>query len=291
MQDDSVPLRGDLHDLGDGFMVRRMLPDASVRRVGPFVFFDHFGPVRLPPGKGMDVRPHPHIGLATVTWLFDGCIRHRDSLGNRQDIRPGEVNWMTAGRGIVHSERSPEEARGDGPTLHGIQTWVALPATDEEADPAFYHYPSDRLPVLERPGTRICLMVGQAWGERSPVKVHAPTFFAEVRVVKGGRFELPPEHREHGVYVVEGEVLLGQTPLEQGCMGTYRGEQPPSVVARRDSLLVLIGGAPLEGPRIVWWNFVARTRARIDLAAGDWKAGRFPVVPGDEDEFIPLPET
>lgn len=290
MQGDSVPLRGDMHDLGDGFMVRRMLPDANTRRVGPFVFFDHFGPVRLPPGKGMDVRPHPHIGLATITWLFEGCIRHRDSLGNQQDIRPGEVNWMTAGRGIVHSERTPEDIRPDGPALHGIQTWVALPAMDEEAEPEFFHYARERLPAVERPGTRMRLMVGNGWGERSPVKVYAPMFFVEARVDADGHFEMPPEHREHAVYVVAGEVAFGESVLEKGHMGVHRGDRPPEVRARKDSLLILVGGAPLDGPRIVWWNFVARTRERIDLAARDWKAGRFPVVPDDEDEFIPLPE-
>jgi redox-sensitive bicupin YhaK (pirin superfamily) len=290
MSEPDSTIDGKVHDLGDNFMVRRMLPDRSVRKVGPFVFFDHFGPVRLPPGQGMDVRPHPHIGLATVTWLFEGCIRHRDSLGNQQDIRPGEINWMTAGRGIVHSERSPEESRQDGPALHGIQTWVALPGSDEETEPEFHHYSKDKLPLLEPLGAHLRLMVGHAWGQRSPVKVYAPMYFVEARLAEGARIDLPPEHDEHAVYVVEGEVALGEEILVKGCMGVHRAKAAREVRARAESLLILIGGAPLDGPRIVWWNFVARTRERIDLAAGDWKAGRFPEVPGDEEEFIPLPE-
>lgn len=278
------------HDLGDGFIVRRALPHARMRNVGPFVFFDHMGPVQLKPGQGMDVRPHPHIGLATVTWLFEGSIRHRDSLGHDQEIRPGEVNWMTAGRGIAHSERSPQALREQGGMLHGIQTWVALPAADAEAEPAFYHYASDQFPEMERPGVRMRLMAGEAWDARSPVKVFAPTFFAEVRMREGAELDLPPEHAEQGVYVVEGEVDMGGERLAATDMGVHRGTHPPRLSAHSDSLLILVGGAPLDGSRIVWWNFVARDRERIEQAGRDWKEGRFGLVPGDETEFIPLPE-
>jgi redox-sensitive bicupin YhaK (pirin superfamily) len=278
------------HDLGDGFIVRRALPHAKARSVGPFVFFDHMGPVELKPGQGMDVRPHPHIGLATVTWLFEGSIRHRDSLGHDQEIRPGEVNWMTAGRGIAHSERSPRAMRERGGMLHGIQTWVALPAADAETDPDFHHYGADQFPQIERPGVRIRLMAGEAWDARSPVKVFAPTFFAEVRMQGGAELELPAGHAEQGVYLVEGDVAMGGHRLAPTEMGVHRGEAPPRLHADADSLLILVGGAPLDGPRIVWWNFVARDRARIEQAGRDWKEGRFGIVPGDEEEFIPLPE-
>jgi len=277
-------------DLGDGFIVRRALPHAQARSVGPFVFFDHMGPVELKPGQGMDVRPHPHIGLATVTWLFEGGIRHRDSLGHDQEIRPGEVNWMTAGRGIVHSERSPDDLRAQGGRLHGVQTWVALPAEHDETEPGFHHYDASQFPALERSGVRMRLMAGEAWGAASPVKVFAPTLFAEVRMQAGARLELPAEHPEQGVYVVDGEVEMGTERLAQGELGVHRGDDPPPLRARADSLLVLVGGAPLDGPRIVWWNFVARDRARIEQAGKDWKEGRFGIVPGDDKEFIPLPE-
>jgi hypothetical protein len=270
--------------------VRRALPHAKARSVGPFVFFDHMGPVDLKPGQGMDVRPHPHIGLATVTWLFEGSIRHRDSLGHDQEIRPGEVNWMTAGRGIVHSERSPDAMRARGGRMHGIQTWVALPVSDAETEPAFHHYGADQFPALERPGARLRLMAGSAWGASSPVRVFAPTFFAEVHMQEGAELALPVEHLEQGVYVVEGAVEVGGERLVPGEMGVHRGEHPPLLRANDDSLLVLVGGAPLDGPRIVWWNFVARDRERIDQAGRDWKEGRFGIVPGDEKEFIPLPE-
>jgi redox-sensitive bicupin YhaK (pirin superfamily) len=278
------------HDLGDGFVVRRVLPHARVRSVGPFVFFDHMGPVDFEPGKGLDVRPHPHIGLATVTWLFEGSIRHRDSLGHDQEIRPGEINWMTAGSGIVHSERSPTSARERGQTLHGIQTWVALPVADAETAPSFAHYAADGFPELQRPGARIRLMAGEAWDARSPVKVFSPTLFAEVRLQAGATLELPAEHIEQGVYVVEGEIEWGRERLQSTDMGVHRGASPPHMRASADSLLILVGGAPLDGPRIVWWNFVARDRERIEQAGRDWKQGRFGTVPGDAREFIPLPE-
>ncbi|MBB6183183.1 pirin family protein [Oleiagrimonas soli] len=278
------------HDLGDGFMVRRALPHARARSVGPFVFFDHMGPVDFKPGKGLDVRPHPHIGLATVTWLFDGCIEHRDSLGSDQEIRPGEVNWMTAGRGIVHSERSPDWMRAEGGRMHGIQTWVALPKPDAETAPAFHHYGSDQFPTLDLPGARVRLMAGSGWDARSPVKVFAPTFFAEAQLDEGAELPLPAEHEEHGVYVVEGELMFGAERLQAFEMGVHRGPSAPTLRAVRPTLAVLVGGAPLDGPRFVWWNFVASDRARIEQAGRDWQEGRFDTVPGDDEEFIPLPE-
>ncbi|MHB1056728.1 MAG: pirin family protein [Rhodanobacter sp.] len=279
-----------VHDLGDGFMVRRMLPVLQVRHVGPFVFFDHVGPATFAAGKGMDVRPHPHIGLATVTWLFDGAIRHRDSLGSLADIRPGEVNWMTSGRGIVHSERTPPDEREAGQKLHGIQVWVALPQADAEAAPEFHHHDRDALPRIRRPGVEAVLIAGNAYGERSPVKVFAPMFFLEVRLDAGAELALPPEHAERGVHVVEGAVSWGGLDIGAQQMAVQAGPAAPSLRAHEASRLMLFGGAPLDGERHLWWNFVASTRERIEQAKADWREGRYPKVPGDEEEFIPLPE-
>jgi len=278
-----------VHDLGDGFLVRRMLPVLQTRHVGPFVFFDHLGPVQLPPGKGMDVRPHPHIGLATVTWLFDGAIRHRDSLGSLADIRPGEVNWMTSGRGIVHSERTPPEERASGQKMHGIQVWVALPQADAETDPAFYHHDRDALPKISRPGVEAVLIAGTAYGESSPVKVFAPMFFLEVSLAAGAELELPAEHFERGVHVVEGAVEWGGLECGATQMAVQAGPDAPVLRAREPSRVMLFGGAPLDGDRHLFWNFVASSRERIEQAKDDWREGRFAKVPGDEEEFIPLP--
>ncbi len=278
-----------VHDLGDGFMVRRMLPVLQARHVGPFVFFDHIGPAQFAVGKGMDVRPHPHIGLATVTWLFDGAIRHRDSLGSLADIRPGEVNWMTSGRGITHSERTPPEERASGQKMHGIQVWVALPQADAETDPEFHHHDRDALPKLTRPGMEAVLIAGDAYGERSPVKVFAPMFFLEVRLAAGTDLELPAEHAERGVHVVEGAVSWGDLDIGAQQMAVQAGPPAPTLHAREASRLMLFGGAPLDGERHLWWNFVASTRERIEQAKDDWREGRFPKVPGDDEEFIPLP--
>lgn len=278
-----------VHDLGDGFMVRRMLPVLQVRHVGPFVFFDHIGPATFAAGKGMDVRPHPHIGLATVTWLFDGAIRHRDSLGSLADIRPGEVNWMTSGHGIVHSERTPPQARDDGQLLHGIQVWVALPQADAEVDPAFHHHARNALPRISRPGMEAVLIAGHAYGERSPVKVFAPMFFLEVQLAAGTELALPAEHAERGVHVVDGAVSWGELSVGAQQMAVQAGPPPPPLRAREPSRLMLFGGAPLDGERHLWWNFVASSRERIEQAKADWLAQRFPKVPGDEEEFIPLP--
>ncbi|MGQ0652952.1 MAG: pirin family protein [Betaproteobacteria bacterium] len=273
-------------DLGDGFQVRRALPAAERRTVGPFVFFDQMGPVTLPAGKGLDVRPHPHIGLATLTYLFDGEIDHRDSLGTVQRIVPGEVNWMTAGRGIVHSERTPQEQRARPRRTFGLQVWLALPKEDEEMEPGFAHHGADELPSIEEGRASLRLVAGTLRGGRSPVPVRSPTLFADLRL--HGSFTLDPEHDQQAVYVVDGAVEIDGTPVEAGRLaiaGTGKGVE---IGATKLARVVLFGGASL-GPRRLWWNFVASDMARIRRAAQDWKAGRFPAVPG-ETEFIPLPE-
>jgi redox-sensitive bicupin YhaK (pirin superfamily) len=282
-------IEGRVHDLGDGFAVRRLLPAQQARHVGPLVFFDHIGPATFAAGKGMDVRPHPHIGLATVTWLFEGAIRHRDSLGSLTDIRPGEVNWMTAGKGIVHSERTPPDERRDGQTLHGIQIWVALPQADAEVDPQFHHHERDQLPRITRPGVEAILIAGDAYGEVSPVKVFAPICLLEVKLAAGTELALPPEHAERGVYVVEGALHWGGLDLAATQMAVQAGASAPPLLAHEDSRLMLFGGAPLDGERHLWWNFVASRRERIEQAKATWAAGRYTPVPGDDQEFIPLP--
>ncbi len=280
---------GRVHDLGDGFRVRRLLPALQARHVGPFVFFDHIGPADMPAGKGMDVRPHPHIGLATVTWLFDGAIRHRDSLGSAADIRPGAVNWMTAGRGIVHSERTPPAEREAGHTLHGVQVWVALPQRDEEVAPEFHHHAAAELPRIARAGTSLTLIAGTAYDEASPVKVFAPMFFIEARLQAGATLDWPAGHAERGVHVIEGELQWDELAVPAGRMAVQAGDSAPPLRAREASRVMLFGGAPLDGERHLWWNFVAARRERIEQAKADWQQGRFDRVPGDDEEFIPLP--
>ena len=275
-----------VRDLGDGFTVRRALPDAKRRSVGPFVFFDQMGPTRLAAGTGLDVRPHPHIGLATVTYLFEGEILHRDSLGSVQPIRPGEVNWMTAGRGIVHSERSPAEARAAGPSLFGIQTWIALPQELEETEPAFSHH--DGLPEWQESGVSVKLILGDMLGLASPVPTMSPTFYAEVTLDRERRFSVPSSHEERGVFVVDGEVEIGCTRLAAGEMAVLETSVEVAVKAHERARIMVFGGSSL-GHRYVWWNFVSSRPDRIHAAAEDWKAGRFAMVPGD-DEFIPLPD-
>ena len=279
---------GRLHDLGEGFTVRRLLPVLQARHVGPFVFYDHMGPADFAPGRGMDVRPHPHIGLATVTWLFDGSIRHRDSLGSLADIRPGAVNWMTAGRGIVHSERTPPQERVDGQRLHGIQVWVALPREHAEVAPEFHHHEADALPRIRVPGAELVLIAGTGWGAASPVKVYAPMFFAEARLDAGAELAMPTEHAEHGVHVIDGELEWAGLVVPAGQVAVQSGPAPV-LRASRASRVMLFGGAPLDGERHLRWNFVAADSARIEQAKADWREGRFPKVPGDELEFIPLP--
>jgi redox-sensitive bicupin YhaK (pirin superfamily) len=270
------------------FEVGRVLPAATRRMVGPFVFLDHMGPVSLPAGTGMDVRPHPHVALSTVTWLLEGEVFHRDSVGSAQVIRPGAVNWMTAGRGIVHSERSPDDQRAAGPRVHGLQLWVALPTDQEDAPPSFSHHPADSLPTFDDgQGTRGTLLAGTAFGLASPVPTHSPLVYLEATLRPGARLEVPRDHEERGVYVLDGEVTVGLDRLGARTLGVIAPGAPATLVATAPTRLVVIGGAPI-GERYIWWNFVGSTPERIEDAARDWKAGRFPAVPGDEDEFIPL---
>ena len=277
-------------DLGGGFVVRRALPSVQRRSVGPYVFFDEMGPTRLEPGRGLDVRPHPHIGLATVTYLYEGEIVHRDSLGSVQPIRPGEVNWMTAGRGIAHSERTGPELRASGSPLSGVQVWVALPAAHEEAEPAFAHHGAGELPVLEDAGVRARVVIGSLAGARSPVLVYSEMFQADIQLDAGASFKLPAEHDERAAYVASGRVAVGGQTHDSGRLLVF-GAGREVVLAAVDgpARLMLFGGEPLDAPRHLWWNFVSRSKERIEQAKQDWKAGRFAPVPG-ETEFIPLPE-
>ncbi|MFN7782063.1 MAG: pirin family protein [Lysobacterales bacterium] len=275
------------HDLG-GFKVRRALPHANRRRVGPFVFFDHMGPHTFPQGEGIAVRPHPHIGLATVTWLWQGCIRHRDSLGSVQDIQPGDVNWMIAGSGIVHSERSPESLKDRAHPLHGLQTWLALPVEQAEMAPAFEHHPSSSLPRQSQEGVELTCVAGHGFGMRSPVSVQSDTLYVAIEMQDGAELEIPPEHVERALYLVEGEAELDGMPLPPWALVVLDEGSTPCLRAQGRARLMLCGGAPL-GPRFVWWNFVASSRERIEQAKQDWAEGRFAHVPG-ESEFIPLPE-
>jgi redox-sensitive bicupin YhaK (pirin superfamily) len=278
-----------LHDLGDGFNVRRVLPWRLLRHVGPFVFFDHIGPAPLAPGRGLDVRPHPHIGLATVTYLYEGALWHRDSLGNDQVIRPGDVNWMTAGRGIVHSERTPPAERAAGHRMHGIQTWVALPAAEEEIEPSFHHHAAASLPEFAHQGARLRVIAGTAYGATSPVRVHAPTLYVDALFKAAGSLVLPPEHEERAVHVVEGAVSIDGTRVAPGCMLVVAPDGDIVVTADGPARVLLCGGAALDGERHMWWNFVSSRRERIEQAKSDWLAQRLGSVPG-ESEFIPLPE-
>jgi redox-sensitive bicupin YhaK (pirin superfamily) len=278
-------------DLGDGFLVHRALPSAARRAVGPFVFLDQFGPVQLSPGKGLDVRPHPHIGLATVSYLFEGTILHRDSLGSVVPIRPGEVNWMTAGRGITHSERSPDELRAAGPRLWGLQFWVALPLALEQCPPAFAHHAADAIPRVERPGARISVVLGEAFGVTSPVAVTSPMFLIDVRLEAGASIELEVPHAERAAYVLEGEVRGNDadaaTPKEH-LIAFDAGERVRLTAGDAPAHVALLGGPPLDAPRFLWWNFVSSQRDLILEAQAAWSAQQFPAVPG-ETEYIPLP--
>ncbi|KON81372.1 pirin family protein [Azoarcus sp. PA01] len=276
-------------DLGGGFKVMRALPSVQRRMVGPFVFLDQMGPVELAAGNGLDVRPHPHIGLATVTYLFDGEILHRDSLGNVQPIRPGELNWMTAGRGIVHSERTPPELRPSGSRLAGLQAWVALPGRDEESEPAFAHHGAAELPVIDAPGVSIRLIAGEAFGARSPVATRSPLFYADVTLAPPARLQVPSEHVERAAYIVAGSVAIDGVTHSAGQLLVLRRGADVVITASSATRLMLLGGEPPDGPRHVWWNFVSSSRERIEQAKADWRAGRFAPVPG-ETEFIPLPD-
>ncbi|HYW77119.1 MAG TPA: pirin family protein [Gammaproteobacteria bacterium] len=273
-------------DIG-GFSVRRALPNVGRKQVGPWVFFDHMGPVHFAPGPGINVRPHPHVNLATVTYLFEGEILHRDSLGSVQAITPGAINLMVAGRGIVHSERERPEATRDERGLHGLQLWLALPERDEETVPAFYHYPCERIPAVTVGGVAVRVMMGSAYGVVSPVTTFADTLYVEATLETGQRLALPRAD-ERAVYVVEGQLALGEATLMPRTMAVIGDEENVAVSASKPSRIVIIGGERL-GKRYIEWNFVSSHRERIEQSKRDWKEGRFATVPGDEEEFIPLP--
>jgi redox-sensitive bicupin YhaK (pirin superfamily) len=277
------------HDLG-GFKVHRTLPQRDRTTVGPFIFFDQMGPAQLARCEGIDVRPHPHINLATVTYLFAGAIDHRDSLGTVQRIEPGAVNLMTAGRGIAHSERSPADERASGPVLSGIQTWLALPADKEELDPAFEHVAAERLPVLDSDGVRLELIMGEAFGLRSPVTQHSPTIYAAVTLGPGAALPIEHEAEERALYLLEGEASLDGMPLLPQHLVVLAPGYRPTLRSASGARLMLCGGGALDGPRHVWWNFVSSRRDRINEAKRAWRAGEFALPPDDRDEFIPLPE-
>jgi redox-sensitive bicupin YhaK (pirin superfamily) len=276
-------------DLG-GFTVGRVLPSAARKLIGPFIFFDHMGPAAFPPGRGIDVRPHPHIGLATVTYLFEGEIVHRDSLGSHQPIRPGDVNWMTAGRGIAHSERTGAELRQSGSRLDGLQLWVALPLRHEETDPEFHHHPARNLPAVTIAGTRIRVLAGSAFGETSPVRTFSPLFYVDAAMPAGSELPLRNEHEERAAYIVSGVVECGKERAERGRMLVFTPGASATLRAVSDARVALIGGAPIDGERHIFWNFVSSSQARIEQAKRDWREGRFAKVPGDERDFIPLPQ-
>jgi redox-sensitive bicupin YhaK (pirin superfamily) len=280
-------IRPHAKDLGGGFTVRRLLPAAAKAAVGPFVFFDHFGPITAQPEDQHDVRPHPHIGLATLTYLFEGAMLHRDSTGVVQRIEPGAVNWMTAGRGIAHSERTPDDLRGQVRRSHGLQLWIALPAEQEEVEASFVHTPAAAIPALEVGGARLRVLVGSAFGETSPVAALSPTLYLDIALSAGDALPLPPA-AERAIYVVEGQVRLDGRPVEPQTMQLLATGDEPMLSADSEARVVLVGGDPL-GHRHVWWNFVSSRKERIVQAADDWAAGRFASVPG-ETEFIPLPE-
>jgi redox-sensitive bicupin YhaK (pirin superfamily) len=275
-------------DLG-GFSVRRALPACERRMVGPFIFFDQMGPAEFLTGTGIDVRPHPHIGLSTVTWLIEGAIMHRDSVGSVQEIRPGEVNWMTAGRGIAHSERTPDAARATGAKLFGLQTWLALPGAHEETDPGFVHIKADALPVIEGMGAYVTLIAGTGWGATSPVPVFTDTIYGDAEINAGGTLPIAAEHEEMAVYVLSGQVEITGDTFEPGSLLVLAPDTPVAVKTKTDARVMVLGGATADGPRHIWWNFVSSRADRIEQAKADWQAGRFDAVIGD-GEFIPLPE-
>jgi redox-sensitive bicupin YhaK (pirin superfamily) len=275
-------------DIG-GFEVRRALPSAQRRMVGPFVFFDQMGPAEFLLGNGIDVRPHPHIGLSTVTYLFQGEIMHRDTLGTVLPIRPGELNWMTAGRGIAHSERTPPEERKGGAKLFGIQSWVALTAQDEETAPTFEHYGADQMPVLNGEGKTVRVIAGRVLGATSPVRTSSPMFYADVALEAGASVPLDPDYDERAIYTVEGEVDITGDLFGPGQLLVFKPGDRITIRARNPARFLMLGGEPLDGPRHIWWNFVSSRKDRIEQAKEDWTTGRFDTVPG-ETEFIPLPD-
>jgi redox-sensitive bicupin YhaK (pirin superfamily) len=282
-------------DLG-GFEVRRALPAPKRQMVGPFIFFDQAGPAELLTGQGIDVRPHPHIGLATVTYLYRGDFHHRDSTGADQIIRPGALNWMVAGRGVTHSERTSAAARSGPNGLFGIQTWLALPDTHEDVAPTFDHHPKDTLPVLEDRGVSVRLILGTTYGMVAPARMFSETFYADVKLEAGSRLPMPDDHEDRGIYIVEGSISIAGQEFEAGRMMVFRPRDRITVAAgAQGARLMILGGATLGGPRYIWWNFVASSEERIEAAkaewrAGDWGNGRFDLPEGDRAEHIPLPD-
>lgn len=300
---DNDPIPGDTHscsaieqiivprvrDLG-GFDVRRVLPSPRRQMVGPFIFFDQMGPAQFIAGRGIDVRPHPHIGLATVTYLFEGEIYHRDSLGTALPIRPGEVNLMTAGRGIVHSERSAPEARATGGPLFGIQSWMALPKSHEEQAPRFDHLTTAELPRIEEGGKRVRVILGTLYGETAPTQFPHPAFYGEAVLAPGAVLPLDSDYDERAIYTVSGEIDLAGQTFGPGQLVVFKPGDRISILALSNARLMLLGGEPMDGSRHIWWNFVSSSKERIDQARDEWRKGRFDIVPGDAEEFIPLPE-
>ncbi|MEM6338697.1 MAG: pirin family protein [Pseudomonadota bacterium] len=272
------------------FTVSRILPNSSKQMIGPFIFFDHMGPVNFPRGKGIDVRPHPHIGIATVTYLFEGSILHRDSLGYEQEIQPGDINWMTAGKGIVHSERETEKVRNSNHTLHGLQLWVALPDDKQEIDATFHHHPKETLPLFEYDGATIRLMIGEIFGKKSPVKVYSPMFYADVNLPENTNISIPKNGQELGIYIIDGTVSIDNTKYNKFDFIFAGREEEISITANKNAKLILIGGKAFDTERYIWWNFVSNSKNRIEQAKSDWLNGNFDKVPND-NEYIPLPET
>ncbi len=277
------------HDVG-GLLVGRVLPNVERRMVGPFIFLDHMGPAEMPAGQALDVRPHPHIGLSTLTYLFEGEIFHRDNLGNAVEIVPGEVNWMTAGRGIAHSERTSPTERKSAHRLHGLQFWVALPKADEEIAPEFWHYGPDSIPHFSHGDCELRLIAGEAYGKRSPVRTYSPLFYVDVRLPAGASIELPDAYADRALYVIDGSVDVDGAKAASRTMVVFNLGNSIAVTADTASHVVLLGGKPFPEPRHIWWNFVSSSKARIEQAKDDWKSGRFARIPGDDQEFIPLPE-
>jgi redox-sensitive bicupin YhaK (pirin superfamily) len=275
----------------DGFQVRRALPTARRRMVGPFIFFDQMGPALLRAGQALDVRPHPHIGLSTVTYLFDGKIRHRDSLGTEMVIEPGDVNLMTAGRGIVHSERTPEELRGAPMSVSGLQTWLALPDDKEEIAPVFTNTARTDLPQFDADGVKGRLIIGDFSGLRSPVKATSETLYADLRLAPGARIKIPADAEERAVYTLEGEIAISGDVFPRERLLVFKPGDEIIVSSESGAHFMLFGGASLGTKRYIWWNFVSSSKERIEQAKEEWKTGRFDIVPGDEEEYIPLPET
>ena len=276
-------------DLGE-MEVRRALPSVKRQMVGPFIFFDQMGPAEFLTDQGIDVRPHPHINLATVTYLFEGEIVHRDSLGTDMTITPGAVNWMRAGRGIVHSERTSEKRRADGQRLFGLQTWVALPEDQEESDADFIHHGADDLPLVVGDGIVARMICGEAFGARSPLATASPTLYADVTLTAGSTMPVDPAYAERALYTIAGEIEVGGDTFQPGQLLVLRPGDAHTVRALTDARVTLFGGEPMEGPRWIWWNFVSSRRERIEQAKEEWRRGRFDTVPGDEEEFIPLPD-